>query len=483
MPAVPAFYVWKPPGKAVSVHFDLAVIDALRGAVLKAPHSEAERRDEVGGLLLGRVEPDQNIIVDGFELLSSEHKRGASFILSARDGKKLRTRLQWWLAHNNEREPIGFFRSHTRSGLYLDRNDQEVLSRFFTKPSDVALLVRPAADGTCTGGCFFWEEVAIQGTRTYLEFPFESRRLTSQSYVPGFAKQPEPAPVPRLVEPLVAPRNARLPVAAAVLALMLLPLLAVYAYRASTNRSQAATLQTKKKDTPSQVQRTRVSTPRAGVEWNESIEGLPVIEERVKLSPLKNFQERQPARVSSSVSAPGKEFAPTRQPPRTNLPKADAVLPPPPLEGKSPVHLAVAPSFPMMARIPGARAPSATVVLEPVNESLVRRAVSHVPLVSVLQRHRYKAGDRFFPARPVGNFTPTVPRELRSKISGLGPVDLRITVDKTGAVSETELLTKKIDSAVAELAVRTASRWDFIPARINSRAVTSELLVHMRFGE
>ncbi len=477
MQAEPRYYVWKPAGKNISIHFDLAVVDAMRAAVLKAPHSEAERRDEVGGLLLGRVEPGANIIVDGFELLSSEHKRGASFILSSHDGEKLATRLQWWSERRNEREPVGFFRSHTRSGLYLDRNDQEVLSRFFAKPSDVALLVRPAADGACTAGCFFWEDVAVQGMRTNLEFPFESRRLAPQSYSPALLQQPDPA----RVLPAARKRIAPIPFPAAALGLLLLPLLAFYAYRVSTTRPKAET------------DHRRALAARDGDGANDSIEGLPVIEERVKLSAMKNQRDPQTAGAAPLTSASRASASPAkvrRQPIDNDRTTAAPVLPPPPsiegramegkaMDGKDPVHLAIAPS----PKRPALPPPSATVVLEPVNESFVRRAVSHVPALSLLQRHRFKGGDRFIPARPVGNLKPIVPRELRSKISGVVPVDLKISVDKTGAVAETELLTKKIDSALAEHAVKTASQWDFMPARINSRAVNSELLVHLRYGE
>lgn len=461
------FYVWKPAGKSISVHFDFAVIDALRSAILNAPHSEEGRRDEIGGLLLGRVEPVQNVIVDGFELLSSEHKRGASFILSARDGEKLGTRLQWWSEHHNEREPIGFFRSHTRPGLYLDRNDQEVISRFFARPSDVALLVRPEADSSCIGGAFFWEDVAVHGTESYLEFPFDTRRLAPESYVPAVSGSAKPA----LVVPFSPPRNARWRVASVGAALLLLPLLGVYAFRANVARAPA--VHAERRD-PAHARHRVMKPPERSADTDENIEGLPVIEERVNVAPTPRSRDRRPANVPAANPRSVTVTAPKTTP---------SIPPPPPLEGKPAVHVALAPTVSANTKMAVARPPSATVVLEPVDESIFRRAANRVPVISLLQRHRYKAGDHFFPAKPVRDPAPSIPRELRSKVSGVVPVDLKITVDKKGSVEETELLSKKVDPDLADLAVRTASGWDFSPARINSRPVKSEMLVHMQFQE
>ncbi|MDQ6699036.1 MAG: energy transducer TonB [Acidobacteriota bacterium] len=478
MPDAPAFYVWKPLGQSVSVHFDLDVIELLRRAILQARHSEAERRDEVGGFLLGRVEPGENIIVDGFELVHSEHKRGASFTLSESDCEKLEGRLQCWSKRDEEREPIGYFRSHTRAGLYLDQNDRQVISRFFSRASDVTLLVRPAADGTCSAGCFLWEDGEVQGIRTHLEFPFESRRLVAHSYDRALLQEPKPEDGfvvgKRRGPPILAPL--------AVLALVLLPLIALRAYRATSVRPEAPMAQSHVRVPAAKVHTKADSTVHANVEAEESIDGLAVIEERVKLS-----TSNKNARVSSlspRANTPDTVAAVAQQPVNPDLPAAVSNLPaPPPLEGNSPVHFAVAPPVPTSPKTSLVRAASPTVVLEPVNESALRRAASHVPIFSVLQRHRFKSGDHFTPARPTRDIAPTVPRELRSNIAGAAPIDLKITIDKTGSVAETELLSKKADSALAELAVRTASRWDFIPARINSRAVTSEMLVHMRFSD
>ncbi|MDQ6665366.1 MAG: energy transducer TonB [Acidobacteriota bacterium] len=191
---------------------------------------------------------------------------------------------------------------------------------------------------------------------------------------------------------------------------------------------------------------------------SESIAGLPVIEEHIKLTPsapLLVTPHKKPA-----ASAP--------------------VIPEPPPMQLMPART-VAFSIPK-ATLATPRT-AATVILEQVDPSFARRAMNRVPLLSKLESREFKGGDRFIAARPVGQITPSVPREVRSKLRGIVPVDLRISIDKTGAVAETELLSRKVDSALAEIAVRTASHWDFTPARINNRPVSSEMLVHMRFGE
>ncbi|MGI8990958.1 MAG: energy transducer TonB [Bryobacteraceae bacterium] len=185
--------------------------------------------------------------------------------------------------------------------------------------------------------------------------------------------------------------------------------------------------------------------PRAAQDDPDSIAGLPVIEERIKLTP-----------------------------------RAGPLIPaPPPLEARPP-HSAALRFSKAAPAVPRA---GATVILEQVDPSFARRAVNRVPLLNKLQSREFKGGDRFIAARPVGGTTPFVPRDVRSKLAGIVPVELRISIDKTGAVAETELLSRNVNSALAEIAVRAASHWDFTPAHIDHRPVSSEMLVHMRFGE
>ncbi|MDQ6707068.1 MAG: energy transducer TonB [Acidobacteriota bacterium] len=195
-----------------------------------------------------------------------------------------------------------------------------------------------------------------------------------------------------------------------------------------------------------------------GIADSESIAGLPVIEERIKLS--------APAPVPVTLRK------------RAATPAA-MIPPPPPLQSKPPRTLA----YSLTKQAPAAPRAGATVILEQVNPSFARRAVNRVPLLSKLESRQFRGGDNFVAARPVGEITPAVPRDVRAKINGIVPVDLRISIDKTGAVAETELLSRKVDPALAGIAVRAASHWDFTPARINNRPVSSEMLVHMRFGE
>jgi hypothetical protein len=178
-------YEWKVPGGEVSVQLSLQVIDSISTVLMKPCRAAPGRGVEAGGLLLGRFASDRSgVVVESFEPVECEHRRGPSYVLSESDRRRLERALR-----KRGASVIGFYRSHTRPGLYLDQDDLALIASFFTDPSHVFLLVRPQAGKPPAGGFFFWQEGDIQRHTTYLEFPFDARLLQGQS-----APVEEPAP-------------------------------------------------------------------------------------------------------------------------------------------------------------------------------------------------------------------------------------------------------------------------------------------------
>lgn len=170
-----AFCEWHSPSHAMTIRLDL---DTARRLGLVVQGGFEARRLEVGGLLLGRLTPEDKstTVIEDFEPFESEHRRGPSYTLSETDRRRLEKRLS---AHANRRDlrVVGYWRSHTRPGLYLDQEDYSVILTYFKDPSQVFLLVKPSAAGSRVSGFFFWEDGDIRRDSPYEEFLFDGERL------------------------------------------------------------------------------------------------------------------------------------------------------------------------------------------------------------------------------------------------------------------------------------------------------------------
>ena len=196
-----AAYVWEDPGDSIVIQIGLDVVERLSAAVQEGLGS-GPRGIEIGGVLLGRPLPGNGraVLIDDFELVPSQHLRGASYTLSPKERENLGAHL----ARRNPGRVAGYFRSHTRPGLYLDQDDFSIISSYFSDPSQVFLVVRPSAEGPAMGGFFFWEEGELNRRSTYRQFPFDRQLLeTGDSPIrerPRAARATSglPAPIPGL---------------------------------------------------------------------------------------------------------------------------------------------------------------------------------------------------------------------------------------------------------------------------------------------
>ena len=172
-------YVWEDPGDSIMVQITLDVVGRL-GEAVQQSLGAGPRGAEIGGILLGRSlsGPGRMVQIEDFELVPCQHLRGASYTLAPKDRESLSAQL----ARRKPGQVVGYFRSHTRPGLYLDQDDFAIVSRYFSDPSDVALVVRPSMDGPAVGGFFFWEEGDINRRAPYREFPFDREQLLAGSF-------------------------------------------------------------------------------------------------------------------------------------------------------------------------------------------------------------------------------------------------------------------------------------------------------------
>jgi hypothetical protein len=193
--ALPGGYLWEIPGAAIAVDLDLAVIDDLLPEVMRAFAAVPKRGAEVGGLLLGVVEPSAGpdrptlVRVNSFELVPCTYARGPSYLLTEEESaafEQARERRQAEASQHSS--VVGYFRSHTRPGLSLSPEDLDLLKRHFPNSFDIALLIRPFATQPTQAGFFFREQGAFQ-EESPLVFPFSHLE-------PAADTEPEPEAAP-----------------------------------------------------------------------------------------------------------------------------------------------------------------------------------------------------------------------------------------------------------------------------------------------
>jgi hypothetical protein len=191
------FYTWAVPQKPLSVRFPFPLIDRLEHEAVESFRSLHSRGSEIGGLLLGHVSPKDPaaVSIEDYELVACDYSRGPLYRLSDADMGRLGRAVDQRRATGGL-AVVGFFRSHTRKGLALDADDLVLFKERFADPRQVALLIRPFATKASTAGIFIWEDGAVRGEASHLEFPFRSSELTPSKPIEEASKPvPESAPL------------------------------------------------------------------------------------------------------------------------------------------------------------------------------------------------------------------------------------------------------------------------------------------------
>lgn len=129
---------------------------------------------EVGGLLLGSLGP--GLTISGFEPIACEYATGPSFQLSPEDKQTLAKRIAYYASRAGEggQRVVGWYHSHTRSGLALSPDDIALHNEFFPETWQVALLLRKYANAP-PQGAFFFEQPAAQAALDAVAEPSPQR--------------------------------------------------------------------------------------------------------------------------------------------------------------------------------------------------------------------------------------------------------------------------------------------------------------------
>ena len=156
--------VWN-DGNGHRVDYAEDVIEDLRRLSVDGLNAFRHGGKEIGGLLYGRRDESVSVVL-GFTELECEHALGPRFILSENDHAAL-AGLMTPLAGL---EPIGWFRTHTRSGLELDSKDRELFDRYFEAPASVGLVLKPTQWGPASGAFYVRGNAGQIGPEPFREF-------------------------------------------------------------------------------------------------------------------------------------------------------------------------------------------------------------------------------------------------------------------------------------------------------------------------
>ncbi len=191
-----------------AIEFAPAVLEDLRRVSVAGFIAFGHGGLEIGGVLYGLRDGDRLSIL-AFAELECEHALGPGFVLSAKD----REAIELLLKPPAGLETVGWFRSHTRSGLTLDESDRERFGRYFGEVRSAGLVLKPTHWGPAeaaffvreTGGEIFPLEprpFTIEAPRQKQEQSMQPECVAAAPDVLQAAAPPEPVSANDLVEPL-----------------------------------------------------------------------------------------------------------------------------------------------------------------------------------------------------------------------------------------------------------------------------------------
>lgn len=173
------------PAGYVSFHYPRPLLDQIRREVLDKFLSIPRGGLEIGGVLFGAISGGEVHLLD-YRTLEIEYLSGPSFLLSEADQANLET---WLQAADSDpalagMEPIGWYHSHTRSEILLSAEDIAIHEKFFPRPENIALVIKPHKFEPAQIGVFVRD---ADGS-----MPGNLPRATFALQLPG----PVPVPVP-----------------------------------------------------------------------------------------------------------------------------------------------------------------------------------------------------------------------------------------------------------------------------------------------
>lgn len=157
---------WQHPFRDIQIFVHPQLVQTLATHALNS----AQQGSEIGGVLWGKVGPNDSVIVADATLVPNA---GPFFNATPADSRNLQQALNS-RAPNASLSLAGYFRSSIRQGLSLTPQDQSVIRHTVTDPDAVFIVIKPGHRGVCTAGLSFWHDGRLETDPGYLEIPFIS---------------------------------------------------------------------------------------------------------------------------------------------------------------------------------------------------------------------------------------------------------------------------------------------------------------------
>ncbi|HTP33796.1 MAG TPA: hypothetical protein VMJ75_16570 [Candidatus Acidoferrales bacterium] len=186
---------WSVPECPFTIEYSARVLDDIRLTVTDAFFSLPRGGAEIGGILTGTF-AEGRVTILGYAPLECEHAFGPSFTISLND----EVRLKKLLADAPQNFPgmrvLGWYHSHTRSGIFLSETDLEVYNLFFPERWQVAMVMKPHTFEPARIGFFFREaDGNIHTVASYREDVVDAQPI--HQVVPDAPPPVMEIPVPR----------------------------------------------------------------------------------------------------------------------------------------------------------------------------------------------------------------------------------------------------------------------------------------------
>jgi hypothetical protein len=198
-------YIRWPSGNAnYRIELNSDVIHELSSEIAAAEKSGIE----TGGLLLGSLEhtPIPTLRVESLEMIAPSPQDGPLYLLSPQQQDEFVAASQ--RATTGQRVPIGFFRSHLRSGpLALSLADKGFLWKQFRSATYLALLIE--ARGPRKAHLSVWRNGQAAFQSFVPAFPFDEKRPEPPRFEAPVPEAPPEVRSPVVAEPPPVPRQQR----------------------------------------------------------------------------------------------------------------------------------------------------------------------------------------------------------------------------------------------------------------------------------
>ncbi|HWQ54795.1 MAG TPA: energy transducer TonB [Bryobacteraceae bacterium] len=516
------YYVWQPAGYAVQV--------VIRPQAAERMRREARYRDsarpggEAGGLLLGSIdrEGSGSVTVEDVEPLAW------SYMMPPQDRVELEAALKA-LDAGPRRSVIGYFRTHSREGLFLNAGDLSLIKACFPDPANVFLLLKSIPGEPLASRLFFWHNGVTRSAVAERECPF-GRPVLEPARIPEPRRRLPVPPEPEREEARPRGRGTLWAVGAATVITAGLLLFPSRWYTPQPDAQDTAApaaparligLEVEKRSNdlvikwdrgaPAVLTATRAIlhiedglyrraslldpdqlrtgslyySPASGEirlrlevydpAGTQVVESVQVLSPTVLPSGAAPFESEQQPIPAAQPSKPAKDWGfvlktlrslQSRYTPKAPEPRPAAVVETPPPALSGEATVLTAAAPGIPGFAPGTPPPAA-----PASKPVADPKPAPPP-----QPQR-------IPARPISQVNPVVPGHLRSTLKDDVQLGVRVEIDAAGKVTDAHIITRRGTPSefLAGAAISAARRWQFEPATLGGKPVPGEMILNFRF--